>query len=216
MLVSDLCWDYYLGIVPNVVRLYQYWGVGQCLVLFYNHFHYRIRFNDFRYEIRFWWSVNGFWYENRITNKSSPSLSCHTSDKSFLLWKWNLWCIIWFSLWKWPFILYDSCYSRGAPAPFHFMVGVSDRHSNRGNNPRVLMFRRESESLISLWITHGVFIRETRVHPSQLYMLISGFIILLIVNQITVHEPMVSLASPRFRALPPTTNTIQSNRYCSR
>ena len=26
------------------------------------------------------------------------------------------------------------------------------------------------------------------------------------VNQITVHEPMVSLASPRFRALPPTTN----------
>lgn len=46
------------------------------------------------------------------------------SDKSFLLWKWNLWCINWFSLWKWPFMLYDSCYSRGAPAPFHFMVGV--------------------------------------------------------------------------------------------
>ena len=45
------------------------------------------------------------------------------SDKSFLLWKRNLWCIIWFSLWKWPFILYDSCVSRGAPAPFHYMVG---------------------------------------------------------------------------------------------
>ena len=27
--------------------------VSQCLVLFYNHFHYRRRFNDFRYEIRF-------------------------------------------------------------------------------------------------------------------------------------------------------------------
>ena len=26
---------------------------GQCLVLFYNHFHYRIYFNGFRYEIRF-------------------------------------------------------------------------------------------------------------------------------------------------------------------
>ena len=45
------------------------------------------------------------------------------SDKSFLLWKRILWCIIWFSLWKWTFILYDSCDPRGAPAPFHFMVG---------------------------------------------------------------------------------------------
>ena len=37
------------------------------------------------------------------------------------------------------------------------------------------------------------------------------------VNLITVHEPLVSLASPRFRALPPTTVIIiiQSNRYCS-
>ena len=64
------------------------------------------------------------------------------SDKSFLLWKWNLWCINWFSLWKWPFILYDSCDSRGAPAPFHFMVGVSSG-------------RRESETVGSLWITHS-------------------------------------------------------------
>ena len=53
-------------------------------------------------------------------------------------------------------------------------------------------------------------IRETRLHPSQLYMLISGFIILLIVNPIIVHVPsIVSLASPRFRALPPTTNIEQ-------
>ena len=57
------------------------------------------------------------------------------SDKSFLLWKWNLWYIIWFSLWKWAFMLYDSCYQRGAPAPFHFMVGVSSG-------------RHESESLV--------------------------------------------------------------------
>ena len=64
------------------------------------------------------------------------------SDKSFLLWKWNLWCIIWFSLWKCPFILYDSCYSRGASAPFHFMVGSSSG-------------RHESETLGSLWITHS-------------------------------------------------------------
>ena len=79
------------------------------------------------------------------------------SDKSFLLWKRILWCIIWFSLWKWLFILYDSCISRGAPAPFHFMVGVSSG-------------RRESKSLV-------MSIRESRVHPSQLYMSISGFII---------------------------------------
>ena len=64
------------------------------------------------------------------------------SYKSFLLWKWNLWCIIWFSLWKWPFILYDSWYSRGAPAPFHFMVSSGRRES-------------ESETLGSLWITHS-------------------------------------------------------------
>ena len=35
------------------------------------------------------------------------------------------------------------------------------------------------------------------------------------VNPIKVHEPLVSLASPRFRALPPTTVIIQSNHYCS-
>ena len=37
---------------PNVVGLYQYWGVAQCLDLFYIHFHYRIRFDDFQYENR--------------------------------------------------------------------------------------------------------------------------------------------------------------------
>ena len=85
------------------------------------------------------------------------------SDKSFLLWKWNLWCIIWFSLWKWLFILYDSCYSRGAPTPFLFMVGG---------------FRVD---VVNLNLKHSVryesLIRETRLHPSQLYMSISGFMI---------------------------------------
>ena len=139
---KKVCWlQIYAGII--IWRLFQccriipvYWWVGQCLVLFYNHFHYRIHFNDFRYEIRFWWSVNGFWYEKRIKNKSSPSWFVTPSDKSFLLWKWNLWCIIWFSLWKWLFILYDSCVSRGAPAPFHFMVSSG---------------RRESETLVCLY-----------------------------------------------------------------
>ena len=112
-----------------------------------------------------------------------------SSDKSFLLWKRFLWCIIWFSLWKWPFIVYDSCDSRGAPAPFHFMVSSSRRES-------------ESETLGSLWwITRGVFIRETRLHPSQLYMSISGFMIVgqpWIWLQFTYHY-LVSLA---FTALP--------------
>lgn len=39
---------------PNVIRLYQCIDeLVSCLVLFYIHFHYRICFNDFRYEIRF-------------------------------------------------------------------------------------------------------------------------------------------------------------------
>ena len=67
------------------------------------------------------------------------------SDKSFLLWKWNLWCIIWFSLWKWPFILYASCYSRGAPAPFHFRVSssvVNLKHSVRYESLIVSLFEK--------------------------------------------------------------------------
>ena len=148
------------------------------------------------------------------------------SDKSFLLWKWNLWCIIWFSLWKWPFILYDSCYSRGAPAPFHFIVGFSDRRRDRlisilykGNNPigktRVLTFCRESETLGSLWITRDVYSRR-HISPNPIiYVDIWIYNFYSTVNPITVHEPLVSLASPRFRALPPTTNTIQNKRYCS-
>ena len=123
------------------------------------------------------------------------------SDKSFLLWKWNLWCIIWFSLWKWPFILYDSCYSRGAPAPFHFMIGSSSG-------------RRESETLGSLWITHSI--RHISPKPF-IYVVIWIYDCWSTVNPIKVHEPLVSLASPRSRALPPTTVIIiiQSNRYCS-
>ena len=86
------------------------------------------------------------------------------SDKSFLLWKWNLWCIIWFSLWKWPFILYDSCYSRGAPAPFHFMVGGRIDVVNLNLN-------------LKQSVRYESLIREDTFHPSQLYMLISGFMI---------------------------------------
>ena len=109
------------------------------------------------------------------------------SDKSFLLWKRNLWCIIWFSLWKWPFILYDSCVSRGAPAPFHFMVGVSDR-------------RRESESktLGSLWITYS----RNQTSPKPIIYVdiwIYFYNCWSTVNLITVHEHIVSLA---FTALP--------------
>ena len=105
------------------------------------------------------------------------------SDKSFLLWKWNLWCIIWFSLWKWPFILYDSCYSRGAPAPFHFMIGSSSG-------------RRESETLGSLWITHSI--RHISPKPF-IYVVIWIYDCWSTVNPIKVHEPLVSLA---FTALP--------------
>ena len=43
----------YVG-CPIVVRLYQCIDeLSVNLVLFYNHFHYQICFNDFRYEIRF-------------------------------------------------------------------------------------------------------------------------------------------------------------------
>ena len=120
------------------------------------------------------------------------------SDKSFLLWKRILWCIIWFSLWKWPFILYYSCCSRGAPAPFHFMVGVSSG-------------RRESETLGSLWITHSIFIREDTFHPSQLYMSISGFIILwLLVNRESYYSSRTS-SQPGITALPRITADYQHN-----
>ena len=118
--------------------------------------------------------------------------------KSFLLWKRFLWCIIWFSLWKLPFILYDSCHSRGAQAPFHFMVGGFEWSSR-------------------IWITRGVFIRETRFHPSQFYMSISGF---MIVGQLwiwlqftrTSGQPGIHRASAHYRRL---TNITLSKRYCS-
>ena len=126
------------------------------------------------------------------------------SDKSFLLWKWNLWCIIWFSLWKWLFILYDSCYSRGAPAPFHFMVGLFEWTS-------------------WIWITRFVmnhswclYLRNQSSPKPIIYVDIWIYDCWSTVNPITVHENIWSAwHSPRFRALPPTTNTIQSNRYYS-
>ena len=127
------------------------------------------------------------------------------SDKSFLLWKRNLWCIIWFSIWKWPFIVYDSCYSRGAPAPFHFMVGfridvVNLKHSVPYESLVVSLFEKPD-------FTQANYI----CRYLDLWLLVnreSNFI---------VHESLVSLASPRFRALPLTTVIIiiQSNRYCS-
>ena len=74
--------------------------------------------------------------------------------------------------------------------------------------------RRESETLGSLWITHSK--KQTSPKPI-IYVDIWIYDCWSAVNPITVHEPIVSLASPRFRALPPTTVIIiiQSNRYCS-
>ena len=103
------------------------------------------------------------------------------SDKSFLLWKWNLWCIIWFSLWKWPFMLYDSCVSRGAPAPFHFVVGG---------------FRVDVVNLNHSWC----FYSRRHISPKPIiYVDIWIYDCWSSVNPITVHEPLVSLA---FTALP--------------
>ena len=164
-----------------------YWWVGQCLVLFYNHFHYRICFNDFRYEIRFWWSVNGFCYENRITNKSSISWFDTPLDKSFLLWKWILWCINWFSLWKWPFMLYDSCDSRGAPAPFHFMVSRGRRES-------------ESESLVV-----SLFEKQDFTQANYICRYLDLWLLVYCESDYNPHTNLWSAwHSPRFRALPPT------------
>ena len=118
------------------------------------------------------------------------------SDKSFLLWKWILWCIIWFSLWKWPFILYDSCVSRGAPAPFHF-YGWGFRADVVNLNHSV-----RYESLI----------RETRVHPSQLYMSISGFIfITMLVNRESYYSSHTIYSQPGIIALPRITADYQHN-----
>ena len=105
------------------------------------------------------------------------------SDKSFLLWKWNLWCVIWFSLWKWPFILYDSCYSRGAPAPFHFMVGGSSG-------------RRESETLVLSFFEKPDF---TQANYICRYLDLFLWLCWSTVNPITIHEPLINLA---FTALP--------------
>ena len=123
------------------------------------------------------------------------------SNKSFLLWKRILWWIIWFSLWKWLFILYDSCYSRGVPAPFRFMVGVS---SGRG----------ESESLGSLWITHS---RNQTSPKPIIYVDIWIYDCWSTVNLIIIHTPLsgqpgIHRASAHYRRL---TNITLSKRYCS-
>ena len=55
------CWlQIYAGVISLYVGCPIVVGLNQCIdelsvniVLFYNHFHYRICFNDFRYEIRF-------------------------------------------------------------------------------------------------------------------------------------------------------------------
>ena len=55
---KKVCWfQIYAGIIiwglSQCCRIIPVLRVGRCLVLFYNQFHYRICFNDFRYEIRF-------------------------------------------------------------------------------------------------------------------------------------------------------------------
>ena len=107
------------------------------------------------------------------------------SDKSFLLWKWILWCIIWFSLWKWPFILYYSCDSRGAPAPFHF-IGVSSG-------------RRESESLVASNSRRHISPKPIIYVDIWIYNFSQPWIWLQFTNLWPAWH------SPRFRALPPTT-----------
>lgn len=129
------------------------------------------------------------------------------SDKSFLLWKWILWCIIWFSLWKWLFIALGHVAQGARQRHFIILLGFRIDIPYKGNNPigktRVLTFCRESESLGSLWITRDVFIRETRLHPSQLYISISGFIILWwLVNRESDYSSHTILGQPGITALP--------------
>lgn len=86
----------------------------------------------------------------------------------------------------------------GAPAPFHFIVGFSSG-------------RCESETLV-------VSNSRNQTSPKPIiYVDIWIYDCWSTVNLITIHihHYLVSLASPRFRALPPTTNTIQNKRYCS-
>ena len=124
----------------------------------------------------------------KIRLRINPVYLCFVtpSNKSFLLWKWNLWCIIWFSIWKWLFILYESCNSRGAPAPFHFMVGFRIDVVN-------LKHSVPYESLV-------VYNSRNQTSPKPIiYVDIWIYDCWSTVNLITVHEPMVSLA---FTALP--------------
>ena len=112
------------------------------------------------------------------------------SDKSFLLWKWILWCIIWFSIWKWPFMLYDSCDSRGAPAPFHFMVGSSSGH-------------RESESLIM-----SIF---EKTHFTQANYICWYLDLWLLVSRESYYSSRTISGQPGITALPRITDDCQHN-----
>ena len=117
--------------------------------------------------------------------------------KSFLLWKRFLWCIIWFSLWKWTFILYDSCYSRGAPAPFHFMVSSG---------------RRESESLVV-----SLFEKQDFTQANYICRYLDLFLWLIVNRESdyssrTSSQPGIHRASAHYRRL---TNITLNKRYCS-
>ena len=70
----------------------------------------------------------------------------------------------------------------------------------------------ESETISSLWITHS---RNQTSPKPIIYINIWIYYCWSTVNLITIHESLVSLASPRFRALPPTSVINQSNRYYS-
>ena len=127
-----------------------------------------------------------------------------SSDKSFLLWKWNLWCIIWFSLWKWPFILYDSCYSRGAPAPFHFMVGVlidvvNLKHSVRYESLVVSNSRNQTSPKPIIYVDIWIYDCWSTVNLITVHIPFSG-------------QPGIHRASAHYRRL---TNITLSKRYCS-
>ena len=114
-----------------------------------------------------------------------------SSDKSFLLWKWILWRINWFSLWKWPFIVCDSCHSRGAPAPFHFIVSS---------------VRRESKTLGSLWITRvSLFDKPEFTQANYICRYLDLWLLVNRESDYSSHTILWSAwHSPRFRALPPT------------
>ena len=124
------------------------------------------------------------------------------SDKSFLLWKWNLWCI------KMIFVMKMTVYTiwlvwlKGcASAIFILWLWVSSG-------------RRESETLGSLWITHS---RNQTSPKPIIYVDIWIYDCWPTVNLITIHtalssQPGIHRASAHYRRL---TNITLSKRYCS-